>query len=47
MVPSTLDEINKFLRRSDGKKSDTQSVLKLLWDRGVLIYEGGAYRNKS
>lgn len=46
-VPSTCAEINKFLRRSEGKLKDTESILKLLWDRNELIYVSGTYRNKS
>lgn len=45
--PSTLEDINKFLGRGPGKLEDTKSVLKLLWERGELLYSDGVYRVKK
>lgn len=46
MRPSTAEEINAFLKRGKNKLDDTISILKLLWDRGQLVYENKTYRNK-
>ena len=46
MKPSTAAEINTFLKRGTSKLADTTNILKLLWDRGELVYEDGTYRNK-
>jgi len=43
MKPSTLIEINKFLGRGEGKLEETKSLLKLLWDRGEITYDGSTY----
>lgn len=42
--PSTLEEINKHLSRGAGKLEETQSILKLLWERGDIAYDGSNYK---
>lgn len=47
MRSSTLEEVNKFLSRGPARLEDTKSVLKLLWERGELLYSDGAYHTKK
>lgn len=44
----TLDDIMKHLKRGDSKRDETVSALKLLYDRGELLYfSDNTYRRKS
>lgn len=43
-VPATAEAVNKFLGRGAGKLPETQALLKLLWDRGLIRFDGTNYR---
>lgn len=45
--PSTLEEVNKFLSRGPGKLTETQALLRLMWDRGFIQFDGERYRRAS
>lgn len=42
-IPDTAPEVNKHLRRGASKLKDTEGLLRLLWQRGLVTYDGVAY----
>lgn len=47
MKGATCGDVNKALGRGNGKAGETESILKLLWERKTLSYSNGVYRSTS